>query len=110
MLSRHDARPICSDEILKAVRWGSLIASYGGHVAVIGPDNVDRASFDFAASRDAIITTLNDIGMVMTGAGIKAALHPHRSEEHTSELQSLMRTSYAAFCLKIKQTSQIKRH
>src|SRR3546814_3487269 len=27
-----------------------------------------------------------------------------RSEEHTSELQSLMRTSYAVFCLK-KQTS-----
>src|SRR3546814_6014087 len=25
---------------------------------------------------------------------------PHRSEEHTSELQSLMRTSYAVFCLK----------
>src|SRR3546814_10692164 len=27
-----------------------------------------------------------------------------RSEEHTSELQSLMRTSYAVFCLKKKQT------
>src|SRR3546814_1338604 len=26
----------------------------------------------------------------------------HRSEEHTSELQSLMRTSYAVFCLKQK--------
>src|SRR3546814_1986285 len=26
----------------------------------------------------------------------------HRSEEHTSELQSLMRISYAAFCLKKK--------
>src|SRR3546814_7765038 len=26
-----------------------------------------------------------------------------RSEEHTSELQSLMRTSYAVFCLKKKQ-------
>src|SRR3546814_4736583 len=25
---------------------------------------------------------------------------PHRSEEHTSELQSLMRISYAVFCLK----------
>src|SRR3546814_9475181 len=25
---------------------------------------------------------------------------PYRSEEHTSELQSLMRTSYAVFCLK----------
>src|SRR3546814_2042410 len=27
---------------------------------------------------------------------------PSRSEEHTSELQSLMRTSYAVFCLKKK--------
>src|SRR3546814_9855707 len=28
------------------------------------------------------------------------AANGHRSEEHTSELQSLMRTSYAVFCLK----------
>src|SRR3546814_1986574 len=28
--------------------------------------------------------------------------HAHRSEEHTSELQSLMRSSYAVFCLKKK--------
>src|SRR3546814_8472490 len=28
----------------------------------------------------------------------------HRSEEHTSELQSLMRISYAVFCLKKKNT------
>src|SRR3546814_9651865 len=28
-----------------------------------------------------------------------------RSEEHTSELQSLMRTSYAVFCLKKKNTT-----
>src|SRR3546814_10518251 len=30
-----------------------------------------------------------------------------RSEEHTSELQSLMRISYAVFCLKKKTTKQI---
>src|SRR3546814_5119088 len=29
----------------------------------------------------------------------------YRSEEHTSELQSLMRSSYAVFCLKKKKTS-----
>src|SRR3546814_10720554 len=29
--------------------------------------------------------------------------HPIRSEEHTSELQSLMRSPYAVFCLKKKQ-------
>src|SRR3546814_1401437 len=31
-----------------------------------------------------------------------------RSEEHTSELQSLMRISYAVFCLKKKKTHNIK--
>src|SRR3546814_10373387 len=31
-----------------------------------------------------------------------------RSEEHTSELQSLMRISYAVFCLKKKNTKQLK--
>src|SRR3546814_9976092 len=41
-------------------------------------------------------------------AGEKAAFKdwerntPYRSEEHTSELQSLMRISYAVFCLKNK--------
>src|SRR3546814_1416346 len=32
------------------------------------------------------------------------AAHPTRSEEHTSELQSLMRISYAVFCLQKKIT------
>src|SRR3546814_6624717 len=31
-------------------------------------------------------------------------VHKERSEEHTSELQSLMRISYAVFCLKKKNT------
>src|SRR3546814_3587647 len=33
-----------------------------------------------------------------------------RSEEHTSELQSLMRISYAVFCLKKKKQSNYKLH
>src|SRR3546814_8870654 len=40
------------------------------------------------------------------GAGRRVLpAHPARSEEHTSELQSLMRISYAVFCLK-KKTNQ----
>src|SRR3546814_5522911 len=35
---------------------------------------------------------------------------PTRSEEHTSELQSLMRISYAVFCLKKKKRKRTKRH
>src|SRR3546814_4108340 len=35
---------------------------------------------------------------------------PQRSAEHTSELQSLMRISYAVFCLKKKQTNNHNLH
>src|SRR3546814_8401925 len=52
-------------------------------------DDVRRAHHDRAAS---------------SGIGVaRAAL---RSEEHTSELQSLMRISYAVFCLQKKQKQQ----
>src|SRR3546814_2820955 len=37
------------------------------------------------------------------GRADRPAVQPGRSEEHTSELQSLMRISYAVFCLKKKK-------
>src|SRR3546814_3911701 len=37
------------------------------------------------------------------GAQVHVAIVTRRSEEHTSELQSLMRISYAVFCLKKKK-------
>src|SRR3546814_5309072 len=42
---------------------------------------------------------------VMDRSGLNAGQSAIRSEEHTSELQSLMRISYAVFCLK-KKTKQ----
>src|SRR3546814_3045116 len=39
-----------------------------------------------------------------------APLRSRRSEEHTSELQSLMRISYAVFCLKKKKMKISKAH
>src|SRR3546814_6823678 len=38
--------------------------------------------------------------------GLEVLLVHERSEEHTSELQSLMRISYAVFCLKKKNKKQ----
>src|SRR3546814_3612298 len=40
---------------------------------------------------------------IVTGIGVKRRPYP-RSEEHTSELRSLMRSSYAVFCLKKNTT------
>src|SRR3546814_2396546 len=44
---------------------------------------------------------------VNVGGLVASALDIERSEEHTSELQSLMRISYAVFCLKKKQPRTI---
>src|SRR3546814_6781478 len=46
---------------------------------------------------------LNRRGVVVITDRYPQAEVPGRSEEHTSELQSLMRISYAVFCLKKKQ-------
>src|SRR3546814_7830834 len=45
-------------------------------------------------------------GEVLTYEARELLLNPSRSEEHTSELQSLMRISYAVFCLKKKKKNQ----
>src|SRR3546814_9407446 len=57
---------------------------------------------------------MDDASSDLIGEGIDVALRmgslrdstltARRSEEHTSELQSLMRISYAVFCLKTKNT------
>src|SRR3546814_2133630 len=51
------------------------------------------------------LTELPGIGLSTAGAiaSISMGLRAPRSEEHTSELQSLMRISYAVFCLKQKK-------
>src|SRR3546814_5145663 len=47
--------------------------------------------------------------LIVTSAGLATLLvGAWRSEEHTSELQSLMRISYAVFCLKKKKHKLIK--
>src|SRR3546814_5673023 len=45
-----------------------------------------------------------------TSQGREITLGQTRSEEHTSELQSLMRISYAVFCLKKKTTQTRTTH
>src|SRR3546814_7776342 len=76
-----------------------------GHQPVIGDDG-DEALPRQRASRKAVTAPLaavpaaameeDDHGKTIACLGV------FRSEEHTSELQSLMRISYAVFCLKKK--------
>src|SRR3546814_1611614 len=60
----------------------------------------------------AAILIVRHVHLIQRGVERHAAVKPlrFRSEEHTSELQSLMRISYAVFCLKkkINQTHHLK--
>src|SRR3546814_3075057 len=47
-----------------------------------------------------------EVGQDQIDAGVVVLGEEDRSEEHTSELQSLMRISYAVFCLKKKKKIQ----
>src|SRR3546814_8110750 len=70
---------------------------------------------------DALLLAARDLGRIAVAQGGNAEQRqnlsdprlarrtiPARSEEHTSELQSLMRISYAVFCLKKKKTNSTK--
>src|SRR3546814_5572498 len=54
-----------------------------------------------AISKHPLIDMVSFTGSTRAGKAVAAAAS--RSEEHTSELQSLMRISYAVFCLKKKK-------
>src|SRR3546814_7291425 len=55
-----------------------------------------------------VVAQLREHGQVERGwLGVQIQ---NRSEEHTSELQSLMRISYAVFCLKKKTMTNIKKN
>src|SRR3546814_8340281 len=60
---------------------------------IVDPFGVDAAALDKGPE---------DQSSKLTGGQRR---QPARSEEHTSELQSLMRTSYAVFCLKKKKNN-----
>src|SRR3546814_9434915 len=83
----------------------AVLAGKGWHPGVIG---IVAGRLKEKLGVPAIVIALDEDGMgkgsgrSIAGVDLGAAI---RSEEHTSELQSLMRISYAVFCLKKKTTN-----
>src|SRR3546814_8927351 len=91
--------------------WPRIAGAHHRHIDVVDPGARDEL---LGAVDDIMIAFELGAGLERRGVGTRAgfgqaiARHPvhrdqvgqERSEEHTSELQSLMRTSYAVFCLK----------
>src|SRR3546814_6026019 len=80
---------IVEDGVVLAIGFADLVKALGDQVCA-----------------DAVARHEGERGLEKIEPPQRRKLVQHRSEEHTSELQSLMRTSYAVFCLqKKKKTS-----
>src|SRR3546814_2682992 len=66
-----------------------------------------RGAAEAGAARDRLARDSAELGgAALVRAPSRVLQRPARSEEHTSELQSLMRNSYAVFCLKKKKNKK----
>src|SRR3546814_9486739 len=96
---RHPGRPVGVDALALPAH-AALGARHRGHRRDIGRLNCTgdmKLKFDSWDDVIAFACALPDVEML-------SFYGTPRSEEHTSELQSLMRISYAVFCLKKKKT------
>src|SRR3546814_2053994 len=77
------------------------LISFPSEAMVVADEELPEVSVD----AHAVIEEAKAAGVYVFGGGIDEQVEPVlvRSEEHTSELQSLMRISYAVFCLKKKK-------
>src|SRR3546814_9074240 len=92
--------------------WSSDVCSSDLLISGIGSVNkLGAGTVIFSADNSYTGITTIAAGVLQLGGGgttgsIAGNVVNNRSEEHTSELQSLMRISYAVFCLKKKKKKQ----
>src|SRR3546814_6420674 len=97
-------------ETLNPVRLGIIAALLGGTMLNAYAEETNASSGLSSEQAQVTLPAIEVHASVLEdprgpGAGYvaKRSLTGSRSEEHTSELQSLMRISYAVFCLKKKK-------
>src|SRR3546814_7685853 len=85
-----------------ALAKASILAASTGPLGTtqLPPTHLTKGSASHLGALSAVIPPVGQNRAICKGAA--SAFNAGRSEEHTSELQSLMRISYAVFCLKKK--------
>jgi inosose dehydratase len=90
------------DEMAKAVQWCGLIKKNGGRIFVVGPNQVPRQTYDFAANKSNIISTLNELSKTVTDQGLTPVLHQHtgtciESRDETYAILDAVDTNHLKF-------------
>src|SRR3546814_729571 len=109
-----------ADPLLVSVRSGARVSMPGMMDTVLNLGLNDETVVGLAAkagderfawdSYRRFIQMYSEVVLGLDHGAFEEALEIARSEEHTSELQSLMRISYAVFCLKKKKQKKRKAH
>lgn len=66
-----------TDEIAKAKDWCKLIRQCNGRIFVVGPNPVERKTYDFPENKTTIVNALNEIALVVEQEGLTPVLHQH---------------------------------
>src|SRR3546814_6753454 len=90
-------------EMLQQLGFCSGIENYSRHLDGRGPGDPPHTLLDFFPDDFLMVIDESHATVPQIGAMYEGDASRKRSEEHTSELQSLMRTSYAVFCSKKKK-------
>lgn len=90
------------EEREKAVAWATLIKKYDGRIFVLGPNQVNRAAYDFAANKTNIVSTLNEAAKAVSDQGLTVVLHQHtgtcvESRDETYAVLDAVDTNYVKF-------------
>src|SRR3546814_7119589 len=96
---------------LNAEEWDARIGSHAAHLTTPfhEPESEQVVDFGVDNARDFAPERAQNANVYeAVGKHIASLQRADRSEEHTSELQSLMRISYAVFCLKKKKNKNTK--
>src|SRR3546814_7691632 len=94
-----------SDNSTSSVGLGSNVSVNASNAVGIGVSASAGGAYGVAMGRYAnagaeAATAVGNVAQALGGSSTAMGSNSTRSEEHTSELQSLMRNSYAVFCLK----------
>lgn len=96
------------EQLERVIKLSKVIKKYGGTFAVLAPNSVKRAEYDFNASRANIIAALNDYAMAITDLGLGTGLHQHTgtaidSQEEVYAVMESVNTKYLKFAPDVGQ-------
>src|SRR3546814_9012128 len=97
--------PANTRSIARPYLYGLLASTLAMALAACKSEGLSAAPSEPVVTVQAVATQSLAVEQSLPGRTV-AYMISERSEEHTSELQSLMRISYAVFCLKKKKNQQ----